>query len=735
MQNEEFNAKEWDKLWKEIEQTEEPKSFQEMQNKVHKSKNFKTGDFGIGAAMMANYQDPLQGLQADIRAGTGHIEFAPSIQQGQGYHSFTKIGKEKRQAMKDLAKLNETTISTHAHAGVTGLSGFNEQNYSFNEQQRQHNVNEVKKAIDFAAEVANGGSITFHSGEFARPMAGRKWGGQSFEAYEGESEDTILAVYDKTNDQIVKESVVRPKDKVFASIPVGEVEIKDLGVKIPDYKMEGEEDNLSKQHAKSLQFKNFKEYAGWLYENNKNYKNIVDNKIIKKDNVDIFGKGFKADDNKKYKEITDYYALEQAAKHKFLEDKKGQLSMNYYQQMTRIARENTDFGKIKDAYDDAREKINKGKKIYFVEDTQGHRQLVYTEDEINRMKNSGNQREMDHAELIQNESQPIQNKEQLDNFRVNDFYQGYVNISEAKDRLKAAKANEATIKSQMKYEFSKLEENEKAQNQMATISEYAKEKTEKSFASLGKELYHKNQAMKKNNKEAKDMYFAIENLFPEKYGAHPDELLDVIDDARKSMKKALVNENVDKKEADKIAKKSIKATFDTGHLHMWKKYFKRKEGESEKKFDERFNKWAKKQTKKLIDKGVIGNIHLADNFGYDDDHVTPGQGNVPLKDYMKMFDEAKEKGKITGKIAVEGFEEGGGSHGVHEAWKSSGVQVFRGQVATDAWVNPESSAGSSYTFGDRHDMYHTNIYKPSFVFGKYSPDQEEWGPWSETSLE
>ena len=56
------------------------------------------------------------------------------------------------------------------------------------------------------------------------------------------------------------------------------------------------------------------------------------------------------------------------------------------------------------------------------------------------------------------------------------------------------------------------------------------------------------------------------------------------------------------------------------------------------------------EVEKLAKSGVIGNVHLADNFGYHDTHLVPGQGNIPLNEIMRTL----KKHGYNDKMAVEG---------------------------------------------------------------------------------
>lgn len=696
--------KEWNKLWSELDSIKKPKNFHEHTKSLAKTKNFKTSDYGIGAMMMGNYANPIQGFQAELRAGAGHIEFSPAAMGGGGQGTdFGKIGKERRQALKELAKINKATIHTHAHPGITGMSGFDEQSFSFRDEARKQGIDEIKKAIEFAADIEQGGPITFHAGEFVRPLQGQALG-EDFKRSEDEEKESIFLAIDRSTEKAIQDSVIRGQDKVYAAVDFQRMttipELANEKIAIPTQVQE---------------FDSIRHYAAELYEQNNEFRKEVEK--INKDPIKLInGK----------KEIKQYEILEIANRYRFLNDRRANLGTSFNRQKSDLDRQFSEYNELKELYTEAKEKLAKGNTIYVSTDERMGRQggILDEDDFENIIDQLGEEKA---KKLFKKYS----SSDDLKTHEISTLYQGKVKFGDVDTRLEQTEAFKQSVYSQFRSEFEKLRD-----KNVDTVSHFALEKAKESYTDLAMEAYQRNQTLLKKNPKANKIHLAIENLFPERYGAHPEELLKIIQESRKNMAQKLTDQHKVKnlKEGMKVANETIKATFDTGHLNMWKKYFRYKEGESPEDRDKKFQKWALEQTKKLVDSGVIGNIHMADNFGYGDDHLAVGQGNVPIKEYMEMFDKAKGDGKISGKIAVEGgFDEG--QSGVHEAWKQTGVQVFRSQAATDAWVNPEGSSGASYGYQNFNNNYLGNYNKPAFIFGKYSPDQNEWAPWSETTLE
>src|SRR3989338_3929097 len=124
-----------------------------------------------------------QSLQSRIFHGASKVELA-FMGAGKGHRDALtpeSFGKDEREAIRQLGRINKVQTTTHAAVGIAGVSGLAEG--KFDDNTRQQTVHEIKKAIDFAADATSGGSVTFHSSEFPRPVSE----GGKFEMYPGES--------------------------------------------------------------------------------------------------------------------------------------------------------------------------------------------------------------------------------------------------------------------------------------------------------------------------------------------------------------------------------------------------------------------------------------------------------------------------------------------------------------------------------------------------------------------
>ena len=146
-------------------------------------------------------RDQLESLKTRIFQGASQIELgfmgAGKGSMGQGAPTPEMYGKEEREAIRHLARINEVDTSTHVAPNVQGFAGLGERGFS--EETREKNLMEVKRTIDFAADVSRGGPVVLHTGEFPRAVS--KFTEEKFEAYLGEEKKQIhYLVNEKTGE-------------------------------------------------------------------------------------------------------------------------------------------------------------------------------------------------------------------------------------------------------------------------------------------------------------------------------------------------------------------------------------------------------------------------------------------------------------------------------------------------------------------------------------------------------
>lgn len=260
-----------------------------------------------------------------------------------------------------------------------------------------------------------------------------------------------------------------------------------------------------------------------------------------------------------------------------------------------------------------------------------------------------------------------------------------------------------------------LEQQEQEVAAFTEVNEYGINKEAQTIAESAMRAYE----IEKKKKLKKSLWIAPENWAVEHYGSHPEEYREIITQSRKQMEESLKRQNasLSNREAKKIAEDHIRGTFDIGHLNMWKKYYKAKPGEDK---DKGFAKWMDKNVRGLVKDKIIGHVHLADNFGYHDEHIELGEGNAPIQEFFKILKEENFKGKT---IAEPGGQRDGQ---LHRVWRSAmmagGSPIYRIDAASKSWTDVSGS-------------YFGRTQSPSFVVGGYAPSKDDWTMWSEVPME
>jgi len=117
----------------------------------------------------------------------------------------------------------------------------------------------------------------------------------------------------------------------------------------------------------------------------------------------------------------------------------------------------------------------------------------------------------------------------------------------------------------------------------------------------------------------------------------------------------------------------------------------------------------------LIENKIIGHVHITDNFGFDDEHLVPGTGNAPIKEFL---DKVK---KLNPSLIIEPAHQD--FRATLGGWKRFGQGIYGlPRRDTDTWADVEHS-------------YFGKPAPPYFLFGESAPDPEAWQLWSQTRME
>jgi len=587
----------------------------------------------IGTTMAPNTY-PVQELQAKIRQGIAKLEIAFSGAGKSGFNGQNAtpeiLGKREREEFRELSKINDVTVSTHATFGKQGLSGLTQQGFS--EDEAQKTLKEINKAIEFAATATQGGAVVFHAGEWQRPIM-----------------DAGLKNPDKV---LEKDRIFKEYDAEFQKAPIYLADQKTgalqaLNREMKFYFPEEERDSTTGMTylKKDKEGKyNVKEYdyneALELIKKRHSENGILDDKIKNKSDAQILMFGM----NEQKLREAEGQAL------RFSED------------------------------------LEESKKalIKIIERRKAEEKLWDATPEADRWK--------------------LTTQEQLTRSVMGDHVPIKDQLQEQEDSIrKRIEGNQSTVASALEQRKRILEE----MSRLKPIEEVGIQRTADTLAKAGLKAMRETEAHKKELKEA--IYIAPENVFPDYYGSQADEMINIVQKSRKEMASKLVDKGYSEDDAKKKAETHIRATLDTGHLNNWRQHFKGS--------DKQFDKWYLDQVQKLIDKNVLGHIHLTDNWGYDDEHLTPGQGNTPTKEVFKMLEKAGFKDFITEV----------GSFNANTVLPDTLAELGSPVYALGRHMNPMSMG----RFRQGHFGY---AAPPNYIVGAYAPSNE-FKLWSEVPLE
>lgn len=566
--------------------------------------------------------DVLEGLQSSIRAGAGAVELGftgtGKGNLGQGQATPETFGKDKREAMRQLAKVNEVVLSTHASVGISGISGLDSREGAFTPQASESALTEIRKTVDFAADVAGGGPVVVHGSEFPREISEKY---KQFEMYEGEAKKAHIYLVNKKTGKIEQALT------------------KDTELPVVETHTEGEK------------------------------------------------KGQPIIENGRYK--IKMVTLDQFQKERGIKDSQEAAVEFYKQNIVREQLGRVDFEERRWLHDyeqveSKTEYLKKAEKD--IGNLRKRNEPLAKFQTIQLVKSLGGAPPEDSEKYIKFLENPYDYLDKA--VKSSDYHLKYL-----EDAAKSYAQQRKHIEEQ--------------RDNIQPIEEYGKKASAKNLATAAIYAYDTEKEMKLE----KPLFIAPENLFPESgYGGHPQELKEMITDARKAMKDRLVKERwMKEEEAEKIAAEHIKATFDIGHAYTWKKFFKREEGENREQYEKRFNKWLLNQVEDLSKNKIIGHVHISDNFGYHDEHLTPGTGSVPLKEFIKKLKDAEINQPM---IAEPGAQ---AQDMIYTAWTGA-----IGTLAT-------SPIYRSSKWTDIEDSYFGKPSSPRYMVGKYTPSEEYRG--------
>ncbi len=637
-------------------------------------------DIGWGLPMGMGAQN-IQGLAAKIRQGAGAIEiqFPGAMKGSRQGQTPGMYGKEQRQAMRELAKISEVNLTTHASFGIMGLAGMDQQG-NFSKDQRKVAVDEIRRAIEFAADAAEGGSVVVHTGELPRPISEQAWArdpsapkGYKFFSYAEEPERAVFRLVDDRTGQLVQQ--VRKNVKVMRPTWLtDDGKPKSAGNNYIDY--EGNVVDISNRTP------TFDKETG-------RFK-------VKESVWDDFVREAEERNRIKQREIG----------RQLTEDEKVMPEEAFLRATleTNEAHSRGWAGNYAQSFQEKIENIEKLKKA-----------LEFYE----RLESTAPE---EAKEQLLQEARPA-----LRGLGVKYIPPEYKYPSEIlKEEIKDLRFSIDYSRLASSAQEQQADESRETQKHIVSAQKYALKESFKSYAEAGIHAMNITNAKKLE----KPVFITLENIYPESYGAHPDELMNLISGSRKEMAGILHKDyNYPMHDANKLANEHIKATIDVGHLNIWRKYWHNDPKKTMMDNDNDFKKWMLDKVDEMGKKGMVGNVHLSDNYGYHDEHLHPGDGTAPIKKAVEIFRKNGYKGPLTVEAGAAATTDVTDFHGLMKTWQLFGSPVYSGHGGAAGRTDVPKGNWSEIQYS-----YFGQTKAPYYIFGAYAPSQD-WTLWSQVPFE
>ncbi len=680
-----------------------------------------TGDLGIsiGDLGMSLGLGPIRGphdIQAKLRPGVKKLEFV-FMGTGKGStqgHTPEQYGLKQRQALVEMGKANDVHFTTHSTVGVYGLAGADQQG-NFSKQSSNFSLQEVKRAIEFAADVGRGGPVVVHTGEFGRPVADADWNesgkwANKFEMYAEEAERTSYNVIDTRTGGLIEQAR------------------KNRAVSKPVWNRAKEGDEYVDLNGEK------KKYSG--QENIPVYLDYLGKQVLPEDRVPKLkenGEGFEIRQMtwKELKEEADEFTTRARVEWQSWQKRGGKEDDTEFKKSFAYR-----FHGAKDEKD-IQVRPEEAYIMAHLETTAAQArgwaryQFGNFDESIENLKKLEKARELyKQMEDESSEEEKLRLKRQLPPI-AGDLIPSESELpTQIIDRqIRAIKRQIEQARESASSQWAQAEQATETMKYIESSNTYAIKEAAGAYASAAIVAYQQTERLKKENKLEKPIALALENLFPEHYGSHPDELIHLIEVSRKKMVDVLQRDfKKSAQEAKKLAEDHITSTFDTGHLNMWRKYWKNDPKISLNQNEEQFNVWLLEKVDEMAKKKIIGHVHIDDNYGYQDDHLAAGEGNTPVRDIIKVL---KANGYNKEMIIEPGADfytdNGQGFTAVSKTWRDFNIPFY-------SPGGGGSGRGGKRTWNDAQYGWVGQNSPPYFTFGGYSPN-EEWTLWSGVPLE
>lgn len=658
----------------------------------------------------------VHGVQAKIRSGANAIEiqFPGAVRGSRNAQTPEQYGLDQRRALEEVRRANDVRFTTHASFGVMGLSGADSHgNFSWTHQKLA--VDEVKKAIEFAADAAGGGSVVVHTGEYERPIAEMPWsrdenGRLMFRKYYTEPDDAQYPVLDDRTGQVI--STVQ-KDRLVAR-PVWRRAKEDYDG------IDQEGRNVMIRRGDYIDYENKKIIDPYDATKGRvpEFDPVKERFKVEMYHFDDFVKEAEERNRRKEKEFgrqlrpDEMVYPEEVYIQATLETQEGHArgwALQYGRGFESYKKAVDKLEDLKRKYDDLKKSMPKEELWKIMkQDTELYsitRGLLEPE-------------QVDPVELIEKQ---LQETRHLMEYQ---YQASTAQEEQAKDTSETRRWMVSARKRMWNAGF-------------------------RGYAEAG--IY----ALEKTKDQKNPVVVTMENIFPDRFGGHPEELMQLIDGARKKMTDLMTNKYIEvetwdsekkmyvkvkkeneyykgisREQAERLAEQHIKATIDTGHANLWRKYYIRDPKLSPEQNEQKFKNWLLGYVEKFAKHKMLGNIHLTDNLGYEDEHLSPGQGNTPIKEMLQLFKKYGYKGPITVEPGAAATTDEGDFYGLMQTWRYLGSTVYGEGIGGPIRMG----ASHNRMWTDVQSSYFGQTYPPYFVFGAYAPSND-WTLWTGVPME
>ncbi len=628
-------------------------------------------DIGVSAAP---FGDQLQALKARVFQGASKVELGfmgrgKGSMQG-GNTTPEMFGKDERMDIRELAKINKVQLTTHATPNAGSLAGF--QQDRFDEAIRESTLHEIERAIDFAADTTNGGAVVVHAQEFPRPIRDYFYNEDEkfkFQAYPEEEQRAVRYLVDERTGQVTP---VRKNMPVYEPVYLEDPNDKNYWIDVDDNRISKTESDPNKL---------FRRVPHWNPDRS-DFDTVKRDWSYFENRADMWNKA-----HPQQKKTPEEMWFQIQMENQILRSKGS--SLFYARQ-----------------YDESKEIYEKAKKsLKFYESLE---KSIPEEEKWKIMEQRGYGGTI--GKFIPSENK-LPTEILRDLMHDQEMNMRFIHEAAASADAQAAEMYENISHNKPVVDYAQ----KKTDDTIVRAAMYAmdREKKPSKEGLYGWDVRH-------GEKFERPLFIAVENFFPEIHGGHPDEVKKMVLESRKELAERLQQQRgMSSENAWKEAESRIKATWDTSHANMWRKYFQAKPGESMEQTDTRFKQWYLQKAEEWKKENIMGHIHVSDNFGWEDEHVVPGQGNAPIKEFMQKMKDKVEKGEVD--VIVEPAHQD--YRAMLGGWKLFGSSIYGLEMGRrDSWLDVERS-------------YFGRNAPPYFLYGESAPDPESWTLWSGTRLE